>query len=220
MSAEFDSDADFPYPIKAVILDFGDVISLPADPEVIAWMAGEFGVSVDGFRQTYSRFRHDYDKGTLDAASYWTMIADACGKKLTGEEIAQLRKHDVKMWSRLNPRVLRWNEALRQAGYKTAILSNMHADMVERIRTGAEWATQFDALALSAELGMAKPEPGIFEYVLGQLNLEPSQAMFVDDREANVDAAVRLGLMGIHAPTTDALVDLLGVLGFSPLPDA
>ena len=220
MCAEFGFEADFPYPIKAVILDYGDVISLPADPDVMSWMASIFQVPLQRFRDTYGQFRHDYDKGTLDAAGYWNKIGEANGVNLTDEQIGELRKADVKMWARLNPRVLRWNDELRKAGFKTAVLSNMHADMVKHIRAQSEWEKRFDVLALSSALGMAKPDSDIFEYILRELKLQPSEAMFVDDRESNVDAAVRLGIMGVHAPTTEALVDLLGVMGFSPLPDS
>ena len=60
-------DAPEPAPflttIRAVILDFGDVISLPADPKVIQWMAQFFGLTEIRFREIYGSFRLDYDRG-------------------------------------------------------------------------------------------------------------------------------------------------------------
>jgi hypothetical protein len=43
--------------------------------------------------------------------------------------------------------------------------------------------------------------------------------MFIDDREENIEAALRLGIAGICAPSTHALVDLLDAIGFQPLPE-
>jgi putative hydrolase of the HAD superfamily len=209
----------FRNPIKAIILDYGDVISLPADPLVIKWMASQFQVPIRRFRETYGQFRLDYDRGTLDATEYWNEVAHANGLTLSPERIAQLRKADVAMWGRLNEAVLRWAGELRLAGFKSAVLSNMHYDMVEHVRFNGEWTKRFDLVVLSSALGMAKPEPEIFEYCLKGLGVSAGETLFIDDRDANIEAAIRLGMNGIVAPTTDALVDLLGAMGFSPLPE-
>src|SRR5215469_10344150 len=207
------------YPIKAIILDYGDVISLPADPAVMSSMAALFGLPLDRFRQLYGFLRHDYDSGALHATAYWNKIADAAGVQLDDDKLAHLRKADVTMWSRLNEPVLRWVDELREAGYKTAVLSNMHHDMVQRVLSNRAWAKRFDVLVLSSPLGMAKPQPEIFKYCLKELNLKPHEAVFIDDREENVEAAIRVGIASICAPSTHALVDLLDAIGFQPLPE-
>src|SRR5215831_8609041 len=207
------------YPIKAIILDYGDVISLPADPAVMSSMAALFGLPLDRFRQFYGFFRHDYDRGALDAAAYWNRIAEAAGVQLNEDHIAHLRKADVKMWSRLNEPILKWVEELREAGFKTAVLSNMHYDMVQRVLSDDAWTKRFDVLALSSPLGMAKPQPEIFQYCLKKLNVRPHQSMFIDDRRDNVEAALKVGIAGICAPSTEALVNLLDAIGFQPLPE-
>jgi putative hydrolase of the HAD superfamily len=204
--------------LRAVILDYGDVISLPADPAVMSWMAAVFQVPLDRFRRTYSDFRHDYDRGALEAAEYWQKIGEANGVTLDAEQIAQLRKADVTMWGRLNPVILHWAKELRLAGFKTAVLSNMHADMIEHLQQNGEWTKSFDYLTLSSKLGMAKPEPEIFQHCLKGLGVSAGEAMFIDDRDVNIEAAVRLGIAGIVAPNTEALVDLLEAIGFSPVP--
>lgn len=205
-------------PLRAVILDYGDVVSLPADPEVLAWMAAQFQVPLKRFRQTYGRFRHDYDRGAFSAAEYWTNVGAANGVAVTDQQIEELRKADVKMWSRLNQPVLDWVYELREAGYKTALLSNMHHDMVQHIRANAEWTKRFDFLALSSSLGMAKPEPEIFEHCLKELGVAANEALFIDDRDENIEGALRVGLSGIVVPTTLALVDMLETIGFNPVP--
>ena len=91
----------FPYLIKAVILDYGDVISLPADPTVVSWMASLFQIPPERFRHSYGEFRHDYDRGSLKAAEYWMKIGEAHGVTLDADQIAQLRQADVTMWGRL-----------------------------------------------------------------------------------------------------------------------
>jgi putative hydrolase of the HAD superfamily/hydrolase len=62
---------------------------------------------------------------------------------------------------------------------------------------------------------MRKPEPGIFRYAAARLGLEPAECVFLDDIEANVDAAIACGMTAlVHtdaAATATALQDLLGV---------
>lgn len=51
---------------------------------------------------------------------------------------------------------------------------------------------------VSCHLGLRKPEPAIFERVLGELSLRPEQCLLVDDRARNCDAARALGLGAIQ----------------------
>lgn len=44
------------------------------------------------------------------------------------------------------------------------------------------------------------------------------RSLFIDDRESNIETAVRLGMMGIFAPTPDDLLGALEAIGFTPLP--
>jgi len=205
--------------LRAVILDYGDVISLPANPAVIEQMAAKFGVTEVRFRELYGSPRLAYDRGTLNAHEYWTVIANAAGVRLAASDIAALREADVDMWSRLNPSILAWADKLRGVGLKTAVLSNMHADMIAHLQANGEWTERFDFLALSSALGMAKPEPQIFEYCTRGLGVSSAEALFIDDREINVEAALRVGLNAIFAPSMTELRLALERLGFSPLPE-
>ena len=206
-------------PIRAVILDYGDVISHPADPAVIARMAEMFRLTEERFRQIYGWFRLAYDRGTLDATQYWSNIAQTAGVEAGPQLIAELRRMDVAMWSRLNLPVLRWAERLRAAGLKTAMLSNMHLDMVQHVQSNGSWTKSFDVLTLSSAIGMAKPQPEIFKYCLKGLDVAPQEALFIDDREINVQAAQAQGIRGIVAPSTAHLRAQLEAMGFRPVPE-
>ena len=206
-------------PIRAVILDYGDVISLPRDPAVLSEMARIFTLSEDEFRNHYDFFRHEYDRGSFDAEEYWRRIGEKAGFDPSDDDIARLREADVRMWARLNQTILRWADELRKAGFKTAVLSNMHPDMVARILANGEWSRRFDCLTLSSAIKMAKPEPEIFMYCLKCLSVTPNEALFVDDREPNVRAAEAVGIRGILAPSPAELRAQLEAIGFKPLPE-
>jgi putative hydrolase of the HAD superfamily len=205
--------------IRAVILDYGEVISQPPDPASIATMAGILKVPEDRFRQLYASLRHSYDRGDLDGDQYWSQIARDAGVDLSASQVARLREMDVAMWSRLNQSVLRWAGRLRSSGLKTAVLSNMHHDMVQKIRSEPVWAEGFDCLTLSSEIGTAKPEAAIFRHCLECLQVAPHEALFVDDRAVNIQAAQGLGIRGIVANSPAELRRQLETIGFVPLPE-
>jgi HAD superfamily hydrolase (TIGR01509 family) len=56
----------------------------------------------------------------------------------------------------------------------------------------------FDAILFSAEEGLKKPDPELYRRALARLNVQPGEAVFVDDFSENVEAARALGLAGVH----------------------
>lgn len=101
--------------------------------------------------------------------------------------------------------------SLRQAGVRTGMLSNSWGNDYPR----ELFTDVFDAVVISSEVGMRKPERRIFVHALARLGLTPRECVFVDDIEANVTAARALGMIGLHhrdAETTAAAVrDLFGL---------
>ena len=187
----------------------------------MAAMAAMFGLGEDRFRQLYGSLRHEYDRGDLTAQQYWTGDRARGGSANSSRVRSNdLREIDLAMWSRLNPSVLRWAGQLRSTGMKTAVLSNMHDDMVQKIRKDPMWTETFDCLTLSSAIRIAKPDAGIFRHCLECLKVAPGEALFVDDREVNVKAAQALGIRGIVAASPAQLRAQLGDIGFTPLPES
>jgi len=75
----------------------------------------------------------------------------------------------------------------------------------------------FDAVVISGEVGMRKPEPATFRHMLGLLGVRPLQAVFVDDLPANVHAAAEVGMVGVHHTSYDSTADELEALFGIPL---
>jgi putative hydrolase of the HAD superfamily len=84
---------------------------------------------------------------------------------------------------------------LRGRGLKTALLSNSW-DVTGYPRE--DFPALFDAVVISGEVGMRKPESRIFRHTVALLGVEPGECVFVDDIAANIAAAEALGMTGIH----------------------
>ena len=74
-----------------------------------------------------------------------------------------------------------------------------------RVRADHPLETRFDAVVISCEVGLAKPDPRIFRLCLERLGLSAGAALFVDDRADNVQAAAGVGLRTLRFEGPDAL---------------
>lgn len=205
-------------PIRAVMFDYGEVLSSAPSAQALGLMAAMLGVPAEHFRKLYAAQRKAYDRADLTPSEYWTGMAAAAGTTLGPEEVDRLRKIDVEMWSNVRENMLRWVLELRSSGVKTAVLSNMHRDMARHVRAKCDWLADFDCVALSSELRLVKPDAEIYQYCLQQLAVAAGDALFLDDREANVRAAEALGITGIVARNTGQIRRDLQAIGFTPLP--
>jgi len=203
-----------------VILDYGLVLCLPPTREAVDRMAGVFGIDHGTFWSLYERNRGLYDRGDLDASEYWSRFASDAGRSIDEAETRSLRAWDIEMWSRLNQPLLRWARNLRSAGYRTAVLSNLHAEFAAHVRKTCPWLEHFDYPIFSSEVGFIKPDLEIYEHCLRVLQANAAEVIFLDDREANIRAARAKGITALHYNTTDQLRKDLGSIGFELLPDA
>jgi putative hydrolase of the HAD superfamily len=177
---------------SAVIFDYGNVLSQSQPLADVQAMADILNLALPQFTELYWRFRVPYDAGSLGPADYWKTLSAG----LSMDQIRALIEVDSRSWSHPAPLVPEWARDLRAAGLKIAILSNMPATVRDHILR-CPWLPEFDARTFSCDVGVCKPEPRIYDACLQQLGVEPADALFLDDREANVAAAETLGLHAI-----------------------
>jgi len=204
--------------LKAVIFDYGEVLCLPPTPEDIEGSAHLLGIGSDLFRVLWSRNRDLYDRGDLSPEIYWRKFAEDAGQSMDAAKLRALAERDVAMWSRPNPGMLGWLEELSAVGMKTAVLSNMHSDMVQYARRNFRWLDRLSWTTLSAEVRSIKPERAIYEHCLRGLGVAPPESLFIDDREVNLAGARALGIHGIQYRSMAQLRNDLEAAGFPALP--
>jgi putative hydrolase of the HAD superfamily len=218
MPVETPSPVNTPTEIRAVILDFGEVLCHLPTLEAIDPLAHIFQMDSQSFFPIYLQSRGPYDRGDLLPAEYWEKFAAQLGVKLDTNTIERVRQLDVDLWSRINDAMVRWLQQIHSAGFKTAILSNMPTDMVSHVRKNFAWIDHFDHQIFSAEVRSIKPEPAIYHRCIEALGVQPSQALFIDDRDANLEQARAVGIRSIRFQSVEQLRRDLQALGFTILP--
>lgn len=184
-------------PGRTVIFDYGEVISLTpsaADRAVIAALAGV--AADDGpFWAAYFGHRDGLDAGTAGVAAYWRAIGAEIGAHWDEARVHELWAADFRSWLSVNPGTVEILSDLRAGGTRLALLSNAGPDFGSYFRHGP-LGDFFAACYVSGELNLLKPHPAIYHHVLADLGIGPANAVFIDNREANVRGAQALGVTG------------------------
>jgi putative hydrolase of the HAD superfamily len=189
------SYAPISLPGRTVIFDYGEVISLSpsaADRAVITSLAG---VSPDSepFWRSYSAHRDGLDQGGAGVVAYWRAIAGDLGVSWDDARVHELWAADLRSWLSINPRTIEVLADLKAGRTRLALLSNAGPDFGSYFR-GGPLGDFFVACYVSGELNLLKPHPEIYQHVLDDLGISAAEAVFIDNREANVHGAEMLGI--------------------------
>ena len=105
---------------------------------------------------------------------------------------------------------------LHARGVRLLALTNWSAETFPVARESFDFLKVFEGVVVSGEEGVAKPDPRVFEILLGRYEVDPARAVYVDDSPRNVVAADEAGLTALHFTDPARLrADLVG-LGLLP----
>jgi putative hydrolase of the HAD superfamily len=200
--------------LRAVIFDFGGVLCFPPTDQQLSDAAALCGLTLPEFVDAFWRKRHEYDRGA-DPAGYWREIGQLSPRPFDDAMVSEMIRREIDFWSRFDPRVFDWIAELRRAGLRTGILSNLPHPIGERLRAIPGFLDPFDQITFSCELGVIKPEREIYEHALRGLGVAATEALFIDDREENIDGARAIGLHAELFTTWEAFQEQARALGLS-----
>jgi putative hydrolase of the HAD superfamily len=178
----------------AVIFDYGRVLSTSPSREELAVLATLSGVGVATFFELYSNTRDRYDCGHADYKQHWEWFAEVAKVAIPPETVEQIVAMESVIWTKVNVETLDLAREIKARGVKTAILSNMPFDLLAELRSKFDWLDEFEVQIWSCDLGVIKPDSGIYQACLSALECEAGRTLFFDDRPRNVEAARQVGM--------------------------
>jgi putative hydrolase of the HAD superfamily len=203
--------------VRAVLFDYGMVLSGPPDPTARVDMERILGIDEGTFQAAYWKHRDAYDRGTLSGLMYWESVARDCHKPLNAVELDALIDADNALWTQPNQLMIDWAVGLQRAGMKTGLLSNIGDAMEAGIRERFPWLNDFAHATFSHRLGIAKPDPAIYLYAAEGLNVPVGEILIVDDKEENILAAQAAGMVAVQYTNHEAFVVEMKRLGLDRL---
>jgi putative hydrolase of the HAD superfamily len=181
-------------------------------------MADIFALDLIAFLQLWEASRDAIDRGDLTPEDYWSNFALQARAKLEPDHVEKLCKWEIEMWSNANPIMVDWLLSMKRAGIKTALLSNMPADLAAHLQDDCDWMRKFSFKTFSSHVRLLKPDPAIYEHTLHGLGVAASETVFVDDKESNIRAARTLGIHAIRFQSIEQLRNELEAMDFPVLP--
>lgn len=136
-----------------------------------------------------------HERGEISDEQFAADLCDEMGIALSFEQFSA-GWHAV--FVGLRPEVITLFQKLREEGHRVVVLSNtnrLHLDFWPQHYPEIEANT--DAMYLSQNLGMRKPEPEIFQHVLEKERFTADQAVFFDDVAENIEAARAAGIEAV-----------------------
>jgi epoxide hydrolase-like predicted phosphatase len=198
--------------IKAAIFDFGGVLVGMVDDRPRLKLAEKLGVPLSRLDDLvfFSQSAQKASKGEIKVGQHWQAVGEALG--IRPEDMPDFLEQ---YWSadNVNWVLLDYIRSLHPR-FKVGLLSNAWDDLRETMHTRWDIDGLFDEMIISAEVGFVKPDPRVFHLTLERLGVQPAEAVFVDDMQANVLAARQLGIAAIQfVDTRQTLAELQGKLG-------
>jgi putative hydrolase of the HAD superfamily len=133
-----------------------------------------------------------FETGRINGGAFYEELRKRMGLSLSLERFRDLW-NDI-FWE--NPGMEAILETLHP-GARLVLVSNTNAWHLEHVRDRYSLLDHFDAMVLSYEIGVRKPDPRFFQAALDAAGTEPRRCLYFDDLEANVEAASRLGIPSV-----------------------
>jgi putative hydrolase of the HAD superfamily len=182
--------------VKAVVFEFGKVMSLAPPPEGREEISRITGLPVETLAALDGKHRIEYDRGNFDGKGYYKFLLAGAGIFLDDPVLEKIAEIDRGGWKHINAGAVDLMRDIKKAGFILGILSNMPRDFLAWGREHIPVFTEADAAVFSCEVKLVKPEPAIYEKMKNTIGCDYGEIVFFDDLPDNISAAQKLGIRG------------------------
>jgi putative hydrolase of the HAD superfamily len=177
--------------IKTVVFDYGGVICFIPSVEMRSELVRLSGLSADVLWELDRKYRGEWDRGAYDGIGHYRRMLAKAGVSLDDDSLAQIARADIDCWKYIDPATLQLMRDIKASGLRLGILSNIPRDFP---RDSVPAFAEADIAVYSCDLGIIKPEAGIYEKLREKAGCLYEDIVFFDDKEDNVARAKELGI--------------------------
>jgi epoxide hydrolase-like predicted phosphatase len=194
-------------PIKAVIWDLGGVLLQMGDETPRVALSQQYNLPLEEIYWAVfdSPSAKQAGIGQITIHEHWQNVASHLN--IPVEKMDEFQRE---FWSAdaIDAQLIDYIRALRPR-YKTGMLSNAWDNL--RAIIDNEWriSDAFEDIIISADVGLAKPDPRIYQLAIERLGVLPHEAVFIDDVLKNIQAARQVGLHAFQFNTREQAIQEL-----------
>ncbi|HEY42778.1 MAG TPA: HAD family phosphatase [Anaerolineae bacterium] len=149
--------------------------------------------------------------GQATSDDVWTWVLNHLG---LSENDRHSLERDFFQGDKVDEKLVAFIRSLRPK-YRTGMISNAWSELRPWLKE-LRIADAFDHIVISSEVGLAKPDPRIFQLALDDLGISPQEAVFIDDFEVNIEAAGEIGMHAILFRNTEqTIAELRSILSLN-----
>ncbi len=197
--------------IQAIIFDVGGVLIRTEDYRSRRTLENKLGLAEWESEQIVfnSKMGQKAQRGEISNDALWQWVGEQL--QLSHEGLRDFRRA---FWAGdvLDSRLVSLIRQLR-AHHQTAVISNATDNLRWALNEEYGIADAFDLIVVSAEEGIMKPRPEIYQRAMARLGRQPAECVFIDDFAHNIAAARELGMTAVHFTPAANLPEELERLG-------
>jgi putative hydrolase of the HAD superfamily len=192
--------------ITTILFDLGGVlIQLHGTPFKPSWLSyNKFDMNVWSYWKSSAAVTR-FETGQIDGRQFARQFIDEAGLQVEEDEFIE---HFMHWPARLFPGAEDMLTELSQS-YRLAALSNSNALHWPMIMQDMRLQDFIPHCFSSHQIGIMKPGKKAFETVLQQLKLQPDEVLFLDDLQASIDMASKLGIQAVKVTGTLGAVETI-----------
>jgi epoxide hydrolase-like predicted phosphatase len=188
--------------IRALITDFGGVLVRTRSDSTRRALERQLGLSPYTIEDRVfgGEWSDRAQRGEVGHDEFWRRVRSDLnldGRISVSDFIAQFFAEDF-----LDQELMALIRAVRPA-IKTGLISNAWTNARQIFTEVYPIADVFDAIVISAEEGVMKPDPRIYRAALERLGVQAREAVFIDDVLVNVQGAEAVGMRGVHFQSSE-----------------
>src|SRR3989344_1372232 len=186
--------------IKAIIFDVGGVLALGrksfflknhSSKGVHEYMARKLRTSLDAWFDSIDTIYAKAIEGKVSKEKALEIMSK--NNKTTHEKLEKLFIKAYRKNFKQNKRLYKLAFKLKEKGHKIAILSDQW-HVSKEVLMPEKYTSRFDAVVVSCDVGMRKPNPKIYKLLLKKLKTHSKNSLFIDNRDWNLKPAKKLGI--------------------------
>lgn len=181
-----------------IMVDMGGVLALHTDTGMEKLLLKDFGIeSYGSFMEldpTLADVLQQHSKNVISEEQMWSQFTQKTG--------IVVPPYKGSLWGKyFHPDLDRGMHELlsdlKRRGLRIVCATNTEPAHYEHHKAMSHYAV-FDAVYASCEIGLAKPEPEFFTYILEKEQVDSQEVFFLDDNTTNCEAAANLGIHAYH----------------------
>lgn len=132
----------------------------------------------------------NFKKGLITEDEYWNFVRKSLNISLSNDEISKILRDSYEV----NGDIVEIVKMVKAKGFKTCICSNNFDTRIRELNKKFDFLKDFDVQIFSFQVGVMKPDKGIFEALINSSEVLPNEILYSDDSPEKLQGAIDLGI--------------------------